>query len=143
LSRQSLSLRLLRERKSSGQKGRVRSAWIPETGKYFEKKNRSLNKKMKKVLVLSTVLGLGALGIACGGETPANKPANNANAAANKPASTPAPATNAPAAQTAPASNATNTAASNTAAKPAANDAKPANTAANAAKPEEKKDDKK
>ena len=40
---------------------------------------------MKKVIVLSTVLGLSALGMACGEAAPANnsanKPAANANAA--------------------------------------------------------------
>ena len=41
---------------------------------------------MKKVIVLSAVLGLGALGMACG-ETPAN----NANTKPSTPASTPAP----------------------------------------------------
>lgn len=41
---------------------------------------------MKKVIVLSAVLGLGALGMACG-ETPAN----NTNTKPSTPASTPAP----------------------------------------------------
>ncbi len=56
---------------------------------------------MKKTLVLSTLLAVAALGIACG---PAETPKTNSNAA---PANTAKPATND--------------------AKPAANDAKPAN----------------
>ena len=65
---------------------------------------------MKKVIVLSTVLGLSALGMACG-----DVPANNANA--NKPANTPAPVStpmSTPAST--PASNMTN---GNSAMKPA------------------------
>jgi len=45
--------------------------------KFFEK-DRSLQIKMKKVIALSAVLVLGALGMACG------QPASNANANANK-----------------------------------------------------------
>lgn len=60
---------------------------------------------MKKVIVLSTVLGLSALGMACGeaaSNNAANKPANAANAANT---TNVAPAANAPAAN-APAANA-------------------------------------
>ena len=80
---------------------------------------------MKKVIALSSVLALGALGMACG-ET---APANNANA--NKPANTNAANTVANAANTVsnaantvankPANTAANTTANTTAAKPAAN----------------------
>ena len=52
---------------------------------------------MTKVIVLSTVLGLSALGMACGGAENTNvtvKPANVATPAPATPASTMAPATN-------------------------------------------------
>lgn len=71
---------------------------------------------MTKVIVLSTVLGLGALGIACGDAAPANN-------TANKPANTPAPvATVAPATPAATVANTANTAnTANKMATPAAN----------------------
>ena len=72
---------------------------------------------MTKVIVLSTVLGLSALGMACG-ET-----ATNVSVNANKPAANVAPVST-PATVTTPAANvpATNTmAANNSAMKPAAN----------------------
>lgn len=51
---------------------------------------------MKKVIALTSVLALSAIGMACGDAAPANnatnRPATNANA--NKPAATPAPAMN-------------------------------------------------
>ena len=95
---------------------------------------------MKKVIVLSTVLGLSALGMACG-DAATNTAANNANKPAMNaaPVSTPAtvaspvttPATNAPMANAAnsamkPAANAP---AANSAMKPAANAPAAANSA--------------
>ena len=78
---------------------------------------------MKKIIVLSTVLGLGALGMACGEAAPANNAANKpANVATPAPVATVAPAT--PAANAAPAANTAAPAAN--AAKPAANTAAPA-----------------
>ncbi len=74
---------------------------------------------MTKVIVLSTVLGLSALGMACGEAANTNvtvKPANNSNAMA--PVSTPAPVSPATPVATAPAGNATNKPAANA---PAAN----------------------
>lgn len=68
---------------------------------------------MKKVIALSTVLGLSALGMACGDAAPANN-------AANKPANT---ATPAPVATVAPATPAVNANATNTANKMADNKA--------------------
>lgn len=75
---------------------------------------------MTKVFVLSAVLGLSALGMACGGDTAANNKNGNTNAV--KPAT---PVTTAPAtpATTAPATPATTAPATSTM-KPA--DAKPA-----------------
>ena len=61
---------------------------------------------MKKIIALSSVLALGALGMACGEAAPAN---NSTNKPANAPAAN-APAANAPAAN-APAANAPKTAA--------------------------------
>jgi len=72
---------------------------------------------MTKVFVLSAVLGLSALGMACGG-TEANKPANNTNAP--KPATSMAPATPAPMTPATPATT--------TAATPAKPGDKPAET---------------
>lgn len=79
---------------------------------------------MKKVIALSTVLGLSALGMACGDAAPANNANKPANTAVNT--STPAPVNVAPPAANVPAANA-----------PAANGAKPAANApaANATKP--------
>jgi len=86
---------------------------------------------MKKVIVLSAVLGLGALGMACGGAENTNnaKPANNTmanNASTPVTVSTPAPMN----------TNTTTTNTTNTNAKPAntttTNTNKPANTPANA-----------
>ncbi|CAN5451850.1 hypothetical protein BH10ACI3_BH10ACI3_25970 [soil metagenome] len=87
---------------------------------------------MTKVIVLSTVLGLSALGMACG-EAPANNTANKP-AANTTPASTPAPvmtvapamtpAANANSANAMGAKPATNAAANTM--KPAANTMKPA-----------------
>ena len=78
---------------------------------------------MKKVIVLSAVLGLGALGMACG-ETPAN----NANTKPSTPASTPAPVATT---NTMP-SNVTTGNSTNSAIKPASNASnstmKPANS---------------
>lgn len=81
---------------------------------------------MKKVIVLSTVLGLSALGMACGeaaNTNTANKPANNANVATPAPAATAAPATtpaaNATVANATPAASATKPAANADTAKPA------------------------
>ncbi len=80
---------------------------------------------MTKVIVLTTVLGLSALGMACGDAAPANNTANKpTNVATPAPAATVAPAT--PAANV-PAANATNKPAANA---PAANAPK-----ANAATP--------
>ena len=78
---------------------------------------------MTKVIVLSTVLGLSALGMACGGDV-----ANNANAKPANNTTTTAPATNvAPATNAAPAANTMKPA--NTTTAPAANTMKPATTA--------------
>ncbi|MBP9663482.1 MAG: hypothetical protein KBD94_02610 [Pyrinomonadaceae bacterium] len=102
-----------------------------ETGDLFFEKTTGVINKMKKVIALSTVLGLSALGMACG-ETPANnatnKPANTAPAAS--PVSSPvntAPA-NTAANHTAPANASNTTGAKPTNAAPANNAAaKPAN----------------
>lgn len=61
---------------------------------------------MKKIIALSSVLALGALGMACGEAAPANNSANKpaANAPAANAPKTAAPAANAPAAN-APAAN--------------------------------------
>ena len=67
---------------------------------------------MKKVIVLSAVLGLGALGMACG-ETPAN----NANTKPSTPASTPAPVSTTAAMP----SNMNTTSSNSSAIKPSAN----------------------
>lgn len=76
---------------------------------------------MTKVIVLSTVLGLSALGMACG-EAPANNAANKpaANTTNVAPVSTPATVTT-PANTMAPNSNAPAANASNSAMKPATN----------------------
>lgn len=75
---------------------------------------------MTKVIVLSTVLGLGALGMACG-----EAPANNVNI---KVSTTPAPVANVAPVNVAPPANApANVPANAMGARPAANDAmKPA-----------------
>jgi hypothetical protein len=80
---------------------------------------------MKKVIALSTVLALGALGMACD-SGPANTTSNNTNKPAT-PASTPAstPAT------TAPNTNGGTTAPNTNGAKPADSPAKMDNTNAN------------
>jgi hypothetical protein len=90
---------------------------------------------MTKVIVLSTVLGLSALGMACG-EAATNGNANNANKPANTnvaPVSTPATVASpvaSPAANTPANANAANTAKPVNAATPAANSAmKPVNAA--------------
>lgn len=98
---------------------------------------------MKKVIALSTVLGLSALGMACGGDAPmANNMANKANNAAANNTATTAPMNTAPTnaapsnaapANAAPANAAPATTTSNTDTKaaPATNAAKPSNTATN------------
>jgi hypothetical protein len=93
----------------------------PGNGYLFFEIDLGVINKMKKVIVLSTVLGISALGMACGEaantNTSANKPANvtvNANVATPAPAATVAANTNANAAAStsdkAPVANATNTA---------------------------------
>jgi hypothetical protein len=107
---------------------------------FFEVRLGVLN-KMKKVIVLSTVLGLSALGMACG-EAANNAPANNANKANAVTVSTPAASTPAPV-NTAPPANAAPANAANNTMKPAntnaaANTMKPANTATPAPAPTKK-----
>lgn len=91
---------------------------------------------MKKAIAISTLLALGALGMACGGEAPmANNTANKANNAA--PANT-TPANTAPS-NAAPSNAAPSNAAPSNAAPTTSSNAKPAgNTTSSNAAPEKK-----
>lgn len=109
-----------------GQKGSKKDGLFKDSSKLNFEEDRRLVLEMKKVIVLSTVLGLGALGMACGDAAPANNAAN-----ANR-TNTNVTVTNANAANAA--ANAANTVA-NAAANAANAVANAANSAANAAKP--------